>query len=203
MRNLICFEPISGKGTTLGRICKVSGEVEESILHGYLNKAHDGFLGHSYLCPWVNLGALTSNSDLKNDYSAVRIPVDGKMVNSGRTKMGCLIGDHTKTAIGSLFNTGSSVGVMSMILPGGGLLPKHIPSFCRIWHGKLEELDPIDIEKSCETAKVAMGRRNIEFTHAQERLIRRTYQLHYSERESAVDYERQKRKNKPNSLSRF
>lgn len=191
------------EGTTLGRLCKVSGEVEESILHGYLNKAHDGFLGHSYLCPWVNLGALTSNSDLKNDYSAVRIPVDGKMINSGKTKMGCLIGDHTKTAIGSLFNTGSSVGVMSMILPGGGLLPKHIPSFCRIWHGKLEELDPIDIEKSCETAKIAMGRRNIEFTLAQERLIRRTYQLHYSERESAVDYERKKQKNKQNSLSRF
>ena len=106
------------EGTTIGPVCRVGGEIEESILHGYANKYHDGFLGHSYVCPWVNLGALSTNSDLKNDYSSVRVPLWGEPIDSGSTKVGCFIGDHSKTAICSLFNTGTSVGVMSMVLPG-------------------------------------------------------------------------------------
>ncbi|MCA9073348.1 MAG: hypothetical protein KDA84_30700, partial [Planctomycetaceae bacterium] len=116
-------------GSTIGPVCRVGGEIEGSILHSHANKYHDGFLGHSYVCPWTNLGALTTNSDLKSDYSSVRVPLTGDAIDTAQTKVGCYIGDHTKTAIGSLFNTGSSIGVMCMVLPGGELLPKHVPSF--------------------------------------------------------------------------
>ena len=171
-------------GTTIGAVCRVGGEIEESIIHGYSNKYHDGFLGHSYVCPWVNLGALTTNSDLKNDYSAVRVPLTGIPIETETNKVGCFIGDHTKTALGSLFNTGSSIGVMSMILPGGELLPKYIPSFSRIWHGMLD--DNIDLEASFVSAKIAMGRRGRDFTPTHQRLLRYLQQQTSEQRERAI-----------------
>src|SRR5439155_14336620 len=84
-------------GTTVGPHCRVGGEVEASILHGYSNKYHDGFLGHSYVGEWVNLGAGTHNSDLRNDYGDVSVVVAGQPVATGLAKVGCFIGDHTKT----------------------------------------------------------------------------------------------------------
>jgi UDP-N-acetylglucosamine diphosphorylase / glucose-1-phosphate thymidylyltransferase / UDP-N-acetylgalactosamine diphosphorylase / glucosamine-1-phosphate N-acetyltransferase / galactosamine-1-phosphate N-acetyltransferase len=173
------------EGTSIGPICRVGGEVEGAILQGYVNKYHDGFLGHSYVCPWVNLGALTTNSDLKNDYSSVKVPVQGYPVDSGELKVGCFIGDHTKTAIGSLFNTGSSIGVMCLILPDGELLPKHVPSFSRIWHGELIEGLPLD--RGLETARFAMERRNVELTEAQENLLRTICSQTQIERERAIE----------------
>lgn len=172
------------EGTTIGPVCRVGGEIEGAILQGYVNKYHDGFLGHSYVCPWVNLGALTTNSDLKNDYSTVRVPLAGDSIESGEMKVGCFIGDHTKTAIGSLFNTGSSIGVMSLILPDGELLPKHVPSFSRIWHGEL--IDGLPLEKGLATARAAMERRNKRLTSAQETLLRRVHAMTYAERERAI-----------------
>jgi UDP-N-acetylglucosamine diphosphorylase / glucose-1-phosphate thymidylyltransferase / UDP-N-acetylgalactosamine diphosphorylase / glucosamine-1-phosphate N-acetyltransferase / galactosamine-1-phosphate N-acetyltransferase len=171
-------------GTTIGPECRVGGEVETSILHSYANKHHAGFLGHSYLCPWVNLGALTTTSDLKNDYSPVRVPVRGESVETGLTKVGSFIGDHAKTGIGSLLNTGSSIGVMSMILPDGHLAPKHVPSFCRLADGELS--DWMDVEQSLRTARVVMSRRNCEMTPAQERLWRRLYVRTRVERDNAI-----------------
>ena len=173
------------EGTTIGPVCRVGGEIEGAILHGYVNKYHDGFLGHSYVCPWVNLGALSTNSDLKNDYSVVRVPLSGHPIDSGEIKVGCFIGDHTKTAIGSLFNTGSSVGVMCLILPDGELLPKHVPSFSRIWHGEL--IDGLPLEKGLETARAAMNRRNKTMTTAQETLLRKLNALTHAERERAIE----------------
>jgi UDP-N-acetylglucosamine diphosphorylase / glucose-1-phosphate thymidylyltransferase / UDP-N-acetylgalactosamine diphosphorylase / glucosamine-1-phosphate N-acetyltransferase / galactosamine-1-phosphate N-acetyltransferase len=86
------------EGNSIGPMCRVGGEVEESIIHGYSNKYHDGFLGHAYVGEWVNLGAMTTNSDLKNDYSSVSVILDGKRpISTGSTKVGSLIGDHTKT----------------------------------------------------------------------------------------------------------
>lgn len=172
-------------GTTIGPVCRIGGEIEESIFQGYSNKYHDGFLGHSFIAPWVNLGALSTNSDLKNDYSAVSVPLWGESIRSGSTKVGCFIADHSKTALCSLFNTGSSVGVMSMILPGGRLLPKHIPSFSRLWHGAIEEI-PEGLEPSLLAAKTAMGRRDCQFTPATERLLRTVYQLSAEERQRAI-----------------
>ena len=173
------------EGTSIGPICRVGGEVEGSILHGYVNKYHDGFLGHSYVCPWVNLGAMTTNSDLKNDYSPVKVPLRGDSITSGELKVGCFIGDHTKTAIGSLFNTGSSIGVMCLVLPDGELLPKHIPSFSRIWHGDLIDGLPLDVGLS--TARFAMERRNVELTDAQEQLLRTIHVDSQLERERAIE----------------
>jgi UDP-N-acetylglucosamine diphosphorylase/glucosamine-1-phosphate N-acetyltransferase len=171
-------------GTTIGPYCRVGGEVDASILHGYVNKYHAGFLGHSYVCPWVNLGALTTNSDLKNDYSHVRVPVGADSIDTGLTKMGCFIADHTKTAIGTLLNTGSSVGAMSMVLPDGQLAPKHIPSFCKVARGELTE--GVDLERTLRTARAAMERRNCELTAAEERLWRRLYVQTRAERENAI-----------------
>lgn len=173
------------EGTSIGPVCRVGGEIEESIIHGFANKYHDGFLGHSYVSPWVNLGALTTNSDLKNDYSNVSVPLAGKGIKSNSNKVGCFIGDHTKTALCSLFNTGSSIGAMSLILPGGELLPKHIPSFSRIWHGKLEEL-PDGTSSAITTAEYAMGRRGQSFTPAMKRHILSLFEKTQAERELAL-----------------
>ena len=172
------------EGTTIGPVCRVGGEIEGAILHGFVNKYHDGFLGHSYVCPWVNLGALSTNSDLKNDYSTVRVPLSGQPIESGEIKVGCFIGDHTKTAIGSLFNTGSSVGIMCLILPDGELLPKHVPSFSRIWHGEL--IDGFPLEKGLATARSAMQRRDLTLTTAQETLLRKVHAQTHAERERAI-----------------
>ncbi len=172
-------------GTSIGPVCRIGGEIEASIIHGYANKYHDGFLGHSYVCPWVNLGALTTNSDLKNDYSAVKVPLAGESIDSGSTKVGCFIGDHAKTAVCSLFNTGSSIGVMSMVLPGGELTPKHVPSFSRVWHGGID--DHVSLETSLHTAAIAMSRRDKELTPAQSRLLRHVHKLTAAERARACD----------------
>lgn len=182
------------EGCSIGPVCRVGGEIEESIIHGFVNKYHDGFLGHSYVCPWVNLGALTTNSDLKNDYSEVKVPLAGTCRETGSNKVGCFIGDHTKTALCSLFNTGSSIGVMSLILPGGELLPKHVPSFSRIWHGVLEPL-PDGPEPGIMTARFAMSRRDQDLTPAMERLLRNVYRLTEPERAAALRRSKQPLRN--------
>jgi len=131
------------EGNTIGPVCRVGGEVEESIIHGYSNKYHDGFLGHAYVGEWVNLGALTTNSDLKNDYSHVEVTLeDGRPVNTGSTKVGSLIGDHTKTSIGTLLNTGANVGAMAVVNSADRLalvITPDIPAL-RLLHAALEVL---------------------------------------------------------------
>jgi UDP-N-acetylglucosamine diphosphorylase/glucosamine-1-phosphate N-acetyltransferase len=178
-------------GSTVGPVCRVGGEVEASILHAYVNKYHVGFLGHSYVCPWVNLGAQATNSDLKSDYGPVRVPLSGEPIDTGTAKVGCFIGDHTKAAIGSLFNTGSSIGVMCLVLPGGALLPKHVPSFARVWLGELA--DGWDLGRSLETARAAMSRRGVELSAAEERLLRTLERQTYAERETALQRWQEKR----------
>jgi UDP-N-acetylglucosamine diphosphorylase/glucosamine-1-phosphate N-acetyltransferase len=172
------------EGTTIGSECRVGGEIECSILHGYVNKYHLGFLGHSYVCPWVNIGAQSTNSDLRNDYGSVRVPIDGTMIDTGLMKVGCFYGDHTKIAIGCLFNTGSSIGVMCQILPSGELLPKYVPSFTRVWHGELQDGDEID--KSLRIMGAGMARRNCELTSGQERLLRHLHASTRSARDEAI-----------------
>ena len=148
------FRTMIRGGTTIGPVCRVGGEIESSVLHGYVNKYHAGFLGHSYVCPWVNIGAMSTTSDLKNDYSDVTVPLDGTPIDSGLAKVGSFIGDHAKTAINSMFNTGSSIGVMAMVLPGGPLLPRYIPSFAVVWFGRVR--DSWDLERTLNAARVAM-----------------------------------------------
>ena len=118
-------------GTTIGPHCRVGGEVECSVVLGYANKYHDGFLGHSYVGEWVNLAAGTSTGDLRCDYRPVRVPVDGAEVSTGRTKVGSVIGDHAKTGLGVLLNCGTALGCFAQVLPTGTLAPRAVPSFHR------------------------------------------------------------------------
>jgi UDP-N-acetylglucosamine diphosphorylase/glucosamine-1-phosphate N-acetyltransferase len=164
--------------TSIGKVCKVGGEIENSIIHSYSNKQHEGFLGHSYLGSWINIGASTNNSDLKNNYSEVDVYVNGKMVNSGSKFVGLIMGDHSKTAINTMFNTGTNVGV-SCNLFGSGFPPKYIPSFS--WGGS-EWLRTYDITKCVEVAKIVMQRRNIILTEKEELLLHKIYDLTSTER---------------------
>ena len=157
------------EGTTLGPVCRVGGEVEEAIIHGYSNKYHDGFLGHAYVGEWVNLGALTTNSDLKNDYSSVSVSVKGEIMDSGSTKVGAFIGDHTKTSIGTFLNTGTVVGVLCNLVGSGGVLPKFIPSCSWFMNNKISK--GYGFQMLIKTAKAAMSRRKKEMSEEEYNLL--------------------------------
>ena len=158
-------------GTTIGPLCKVGGEVEGTIFHGYSNKQHDGFIGHSYICEWVNLGADTNNSDLKNNYSNVKVHVNGQMMDSGNMFVGLFMGDHSKSGINTMFNTGTVVGISSNVF-GPGFPPKFIPSFS--WGGS-DKLVEYNVEKAVETAKIVMKRRKVEMTSKYEEQFKKLF----------------------------
>lgn len=162
------------EGTSIGPVCRIGGEVENSIFLGHSNKCHEGFLGHSYVGEWVNLGALTTNSDLKNNYSPVKVMVNETLVDSGLIKVGAFIGDHVKTGIGTLLNTGISIGFSSNLFGGGMIKQKDIPPF--FW-GSVEGQEEYQLEKALETAKVVMKRRNAELGVDEENLFKKIFQL--------------------------
>jgi UDP-N-acetylglucosamine diphosphorylase / glucose-1-phosphate thymidylyltransferase / UDP-N-acetylgalactosamine diphosphorylase / glucosamine-1-phosphate N-acetyltransferase / galactosamine-1-phosphate N-acetyltransferase len=173
------------EGNSIGPMCRVGGEVEESIIHGYTNKYHDGFLGHAYVGEWVNFGALTTNSDLRNDYANISVVLDGHTaIGTGSTKVGSLIGDHAKTSIGTLFNTGAYVGAMALTATPGRLMPRFIPSFTWYVEGMLTE--GFGKEKLYETAKVTMSRRNCAWTAADEALWDAVYEMTAPIRDEAI-----------------
>lgn len=165
-------------GTTIGPVCKVGGEVEETIFQGYSNKQHDGFLGHAVVGEWCNFGADTNNSDLKNNYSTVTVWSDGAWRDSGSLFVGLIMGDHSKTGINSTLNTGTVVGV-SCNLFGAGLPPKHVPSFS--W-GSPERLAAYRLDKALETAKRVMARRKVPLTEAEATLLRHIFEMTADER---------------------
>jgi UDP-N-acetylglucosamine diphosphorylase/glucosamine-1-phosphate N-acetyltransferase len=164
---IVCGGRIRG-GTTIGPHCRVGGEVEQSIFQAYSNKYHDGFIGHAYVGEWVNLGALTTNSDLKNNYGPVRVEFPSGMVDTGATKVGCFLGDHVKTGIGTLLNTGTVVGFATNIFGGGMPRPKHIPSF--MWGGQ-QGFEEYHLERAKDVARAAMPRRERQFTEATSRMF--------------------------------
>ncbi|NQU20791.1 MAG: hypothetical protein HQ567_05870 [Candidatus Nealsonbacteria bacterium] len=173
------------EGNSIGPVCRVGGEVEESIIHGYSNKYHDGFLGHAYVGEWVNLGAFTTNSDLKNDYSNVSVSLDGKRpIDTGSTKVGALIGDHTKTSIGTLFNTGAYVGAMALIAATGKPLPKFIPSFAWFIEGVVTK--GFGKKKLFETAQTATGRRGCQWTEVDLAMWNEIFNMTKPARDEAV-----------------
>jgi UDP-N-acetylglucosamine diphosphorylase/glucosamine-1-phosphate N-acetyltransferase len=155
-------------GTTLGPHCRVGGEVEASIIQGHSNKYHDGFLGHCYVGEWVNLGAGTNNSDLRNDYGEIMMTLHGLPIRTGLNKVGCFLGDHVKTGLGTLLNTGTNVGAFCGLLPAGRFAPKYLPSFTAWWNGSLREAFTFD--QLMTTARIAMKRRGVELTDAHEAL---------------------------------
>lgn len=150
--------PISA--SSIGRNCRVRGEVSDSVLLGYVNKAHDGYLGHALVGRWVNLGALTTNSDLKNNYGTVTVWTPDGDVDTGQIKIGCFLGDHVKTGIGTLLNTGTVVGAGSNIF-GGAMPPVAVPPFS--WGSGLN-LTEYRLDKFLETAERMMARRDVALT---------------------------------------
>jgi len=157
------------EGCSIGPVCKIGGELEESIILGYSNKFHDGFLGHAYLGEWVNLGAMTTNSDLKNNYGSIRVDLGEGQIDTGMTKVGSFIGDHVKTGIGTMLNTGISIGFATNVFGAGLVADKHIPPFC--WGGTGNYVE-YDIERAIATARTVLKRRNVEFSGEDERLFR-------------------------------
>jgi UDP-N-acetylglucosamine diphosphorylase / glucose-1-phosphate thymidylyltransferase / UDP-N-acetylgalactosamine diphosphorylase / glucosamine-1-phosphate N-acetyltransferase / galactosamine-1-phosphate N-acetyltransferase len=162
----------SVEAVSVGPVCKVRGELAESVCLGYTNKQHDGHMGHAYLGRWVNLGAETTNSDLKNNYGTIRIWTPEGPQDTGEIKLGCLLGDHVKTGIGLLLNTGTVVGAGSNLY-GAAMPPTFVPPFS--W-GTGEELTEYRVDKFLEVAERAMGRRQVELSEAQREQLRRAWE---------------------------
>ncbi|MGQ9805610.1 MAG: GlmU family protein [Chlorobiales bacterium] len=156
----------------IGKASKVGGEVEDSIIEPFANKQHEGFLGHSYISSWCNLGADTNNSDLKNNYSTVRMNVGGKEIDTKMQFLGLIMGEHSKSGINTMFNTGTVVGLSSNIF-GSGFPPKTIGSFQ--WGGGDTNFVQYDLEKALDVARTVMKRRNVTLTPAYEALFRQAY----------------------------
>jgi UDP-N-acetylglucosamine diphosphorylase/glucosamine-1-phosphate N-acetyltransferase len=146
--------------SSIGPVCIVRGEVADSVFLGFVNKAHDGYIGHALLGRWVNLGAYTTNSDLKNNYRSVRVWTPDGDLDTGLLKVGCFLGDHVKTGIGTVLNTGTVIGAGSNVF-GALMPPTAVPPFS--W-GAGPDLREHDLGKFLSTAVRAMARRNQELT---------------------------------------
>jgi len=160
------------RGCSLGPECRIGGEIEASIFQGYSNKYHEGFIGHACLGEWINLGALTTNSDLKNNYGKIRVNLGWGEIDTGLVKIGSFIGDHVKTGIGMLLNTGISIGFASNIFGGGLVADKYIPPF--VWGGPMGLAD-YDLQKALKTAEAAMPRRGKAITPGLQKVFEYIY----------------------------
>jgi len=170
-----------GAGTTLlggpfeavaiGPACKLRGEVEASVVLGYSNKAHDGFLGHAVLGRWVNLGALTTNSDLKNTYGSVRVALAAGTVDSGLSKVGVFLGDHVKTGIGTLLPTGGVIGAGTSVFIGG-IAPGHLPAFSWVTSDGVQRFR---IDRFLEIAAKVMARRDVSLDAGMSTLLSKAW----------------------------
>jgi UDP-N-acetylglucosamine diphosphorylase/glucosamine-1-phosphate N-acetyltransferase len=158
---------------TIGPYCKVGGEIGNSILMGYSNKGHDGYLGNSVIGEWCNLGADTNTSNLKNNYAPVKVwsHADHRFVNTGQTFCGLLMGDHAKAGINTMFNTGTVVGVGANIF-GAGFPRTFIPSFS--WGGA-SGFDTFKLGKFAEVAERVMGRRGLAYDAVEEDVIKEVF----------------------------
>jgi UDP-N-acetylglucosamine diphosphorylase/glucosamine-1-phosphate N-acetyltransferase len=160
--------------TTLGPYCKVGGEVNNSVLMGYSNKGHDGFLGNSVLGEWCNIGADSNNSNLKNNYAPVRLwsYETENFAKTGLQFCGLMMGDHSKCGINTMFNTGTVVGVNANIF-GSGFPRNFVPSYS--WGGA-SGFTTYLTKKAFEVAKVVMARRNVEFTEQDEAILTHVFE---------------------------
>jgi len=167
-------------GVTVGERCKIGGEVEASIVEPLSNKQHHGYLGHSYVGSWVNLGAGTSNSDLKNTYGPVTLDYGGRKVQSGMQLVGCFVGDYAKTAINSSIYTGKTIGVCSMVY---GVVTTPVPSFANYARslGQVTEL-PAAVATAMQARMFA--RRGIEQRPCDIQLLHDMHQRTQAERDN-------------------
>ena len=153
---------------TLGPLCKIGGEVEDVIFQGYSNKQHDGFLGHSYIGEWVNLGANTNNSDLKNNYGFIRLKIEDEIIETGKQFLGTMMGDYSKTGISTMLNTGTIIGLGANIF-GEGFQRKYIPSFQWGREGRTE------LDKFLVTAEKMKKRRNINMSLGEKEFLTKLF----------------------------
>ena len=161
--------------TTVGPHCKVGGEVSNSVILGYSNKGHEGFLGNSVIGEWCNLGADTNNSNLKNNYANVKMWdfASGRFKDTGLQFCGLIMGDHSKCGINTMFNTGTTVGVSTNIF-GDGFPRTIIPSFA--WGGA-SGFTTYQTRKAFETAELVMKRRNKALTEADKAMLSHIFEI--------------------------
>jgi UDP-N-acetylglucosamine diphosphorylase/glucosamine-1-phosphate N-acetyltransferase len=154
-------------GTTLGTLCKVGGEINNSILTGHSNKSHEGYLGDSYVGEWVNLGAGTVTSNLKNTYGPIKVRMGARQIDTGRRHLGSLVGDHVKTAVGTRLMAGTYLGYSSMIATSS-LAPTFVPSFTFLTDKGREPYRP---DKAIEVMKAMYARRNKSWPQGEEQIV--------------------------------
>jgi len=161
--------------TVIGPYCKVGGEVSNCIFLGFSNKSHDGFLGHSIIGEWCNIGAGTNSSNLKNDYGSVKMwnYLDEKFTDSGRQFLGLYMGDHSKCAINTTFNTGTTIGVNCNVF-GAGFPRNFIPSFS--WGGS-QGIKIYDFVKALSVAEKVMARRGLQLSREYIKMLRIVYDM--------------------------
>ena len=155
-------------GTSIGAGCTIGGEVSHSILLGHSNKSHEGFLGHSYVGKWANLGSGTTTSNLKNTYGEVRARVGRREVATGRQFVGAIVGDHSKTAVLTRLGAGTYVGFFTM-LAGSGVAPQSVPSFT-FWTDRGTE--PYRMDKAIEVTRRVFARRERSLTETDLEIMR-------------------------------
>ncbi|TVR43337.1 MAG: glucose-1-phosphate thymidylyltransferase [Bacteroidia bacterium] len=162
------------EASSIGPHCKVGGEMQESVIFGYSNKAHEGFLGHSVIGEWCNIGADTNTSNLKINYDEIRLwdYAEKSFVSTGLTFCGTFMGDHSKCGINTMFNTGTVVGVNAQVF-GSGFMRNFIPSFA--WGGT-SGFTTVDFPKALEVAQRMYVRRNKEFTHLDEEILKNAFE---------------------------
>ena len=161
--------------TTIGPCSKAGGEINNSVIQGYSNKAHDGFLGNSVLGEWCNIGADSNNSNLKNNYTEVKVwnYLQERFINTGLQFCGLIMGDHTKCGINTMFNTGTVIGVSANIF-GTGFPRNFIPSFT--WGGP-SGLSTYAMDKAFEVASLVMSRRGIDFNSTEQKIMETVFQM--------------------------
>ena len=147
-------------GNAIGPVCRVAGELVGCLMHSYVNKQHAGFLGHTYVGSWVNIGAGATNSNLKNTYGKIRVPLCGKDVETDLQFFGAIIGDHAKIGINATIPTGAVIG-MAASINASRVAPKYVPSFGWVTDAGIREGDPLRL---LDAACAAMARRNMDMT---------------------------------------
>ncbi|MEN3048358.1 MAG: putative sugar nucleotidyl transferase [Candidatus Caldarchaeales archaeon] len=181
-RSSVVFPNSQVLSTYVGENCRVGGEVERTVFLGFSNKRHYGYVGHSYVGEWVNLGAGTTFSNLKNTYGTVRVKVGRGVRDTGMTFLGPAVGDHVKSAIGTTVFSGKRIGAFSHLY---GTVMTDVPPFTV--HARSLGAEPVElrVDSAVETAKRMMSRRGVRMSEAYERMIRRAFELTVSERSEA------------------
>lgn len=167
---------------SIAHTCKIGGEVEGCVVEPWTNKQHYGFLGHSYLGSWINLGAGTCNSDLKNTYGKINMTYDDQKIATGMQFVGCFIGDYAKTAINTSIFTGKTIGVASMVY---GLATANVPSFVN-YARTLGQIGLLPPEIAITTQQRMFGRRHVEHQPADSQLIHDMFMLTEHERPTGL-----------------